>query len=86
MEKENSTRAVWLVFSLCGAGGGGTGGSVEHIKVILPNTGDCSFAQLAAPCFQLASPGQTAFCHFPDTASAVSYHRWKPGCDVPAMR
>lgn len=84
MEKENSTRAVWLVFSLCG--GGGAGGSEEHIKVILPNTGDGSFAQLAAPCSQLASPGQIDFCHSPDTASAVSYHRWKPGCDVPAMR
>lgn len=33
----------------------------------------------------MAFPGQTAACHSSDTAPAVSYHRWKPGYDVPAV-
>lgn len=50
-----------------------------------PDSQGCSCERWAAPCSPVALPGAAAACQSSDTAFSVSYHRWKPGCDVPAM-
>lgn len=50
-----------------------------------PDSQGCSCEWWAAPCSPVALPGPAAACQSSDTAFSVSYRRWKPGCDVPAM-